>query len=206
MIFKKIVIALLLGTSTFSLSGCFLHILEPVGQQARLDQQDRTNKQINQNNMALNPALIPQEKPTNTAPATSTTKSDLTPPVQLSVDSPAGEPIKIIDIINIKEVFNGGTSPTVTFKQSYYLTEITTYHWNKGNGTPAGTIALQDKNGKTYGPWAATLVSGVDWTAKPSFTIPAGSYTVIDSDPSTWAQNTDTAGQGMTWAMGIPVK
>jgi hypothetical protein len=119
---------------------------------------------------------------------------------------PAGEAKELFRIGNGLAVFNGGASPTVTFDRAYYLTEITTYHWNGGAGTSAGTIALKDASGKNYGPWQAELVNGVYWTARPGETIPSGKYTVIDSDPSTWAQNESDGGLGMTWASGITIK
>jgi hypothetical protein len=30
-------------------------------------------------------------------------------------------------------------------------------------------------------------------------TLPAGTYTVLDSDPATWSQNAETGGQGIIW-------
>lgn len=126
--------------------------------------------------------------------------------VMLFEERPEGEPIEIFKVGNDLAVQNGGVSPTVSLKQPYFLTEITTYHWNAGKGSPAGTIALRAVDGTTYGPWKAALVNGVYWVAKPNVRIPEGSYGVVDSNPSTWAQNADCGGQGMTWASAIPTE
>jgi choice-of-anchor C domain-containing protein len=39
-------------------------------------------------------------------------------------------------------------------------------------------------------------VPNANWIATPNVVIPAGTYTVIDSDPSTWSQNSGSGGQG----------
>lgn len=143
--------------------------------------------------------------------ANESTDAESTPPgddapVALYEEKPPGEPVEIFRVGNDLAVYNGGTSPTVEFSSAHYLTEITTYHWNESKGTPAGTIALKGGDGKTYGPWKAHVVNGVYWVANPNVTVPAGSYSVIDSDPRTWAQNSECGGKGMTWASGIPSK
>lgn len=38
----------------------------------------------------------------------------------------------------------------------------------------------------------------------PDMAIPAGIYTVIDSDPMTWSQNEETEGSGISRGYGIP--
>jgi hypothetical protein len=106
---------------------------------------------------------------------------------------------------------NGPTKPTVfTIDESWQVTEIKTYHWNNGMGMIPGTISLTSDDGITYGPWPATGAEGqggvVDayWIVNPQVTIPAGTYTVIDSDTATWAKNDqDTDGMGMSWGRGI---
>jgi hypothetical protein len=209
---KKIAITLLLCMSAYLLSGCELRLGDPksaetrqneLTEQARIKEAEEKNAEAMRTYQTESASQIQaQEKTTVTTQAV--TGSDTA--VQYSLDRPEGEPVSIINVNTLLAVFGGGTSPTVTFAQSYYLTDILTYHWNDGKGTPAGTIALRDANGKTYGPWTATLESGVYWTAKPSVTIPAGTYTVLDSDPSTWSQNSETGGNGVTTASGIPLK
>ena len=83
------------------------------------------------------------------------------------------------------------------------VTRIMTYHWNNGNGAPAGRIALRSRAGETYGPWQAFGEPGQGgvpsayWVVEPDLLLPAGSYTIVDSNPSTWAQNDASRNAGM---------
>jgi hypothetical protein len=105
---------------------------------------------------------------------------------------------------------NGPTAPTViTLKEKYMLTFISTYHWNGGRGTPRpGTIALRGSDGKIYGPWKTTgamgqgAVPNANWEARPNVVLPPGAYTVIDSDPKTWARNSESGGRGFIVVKG----
>ena len=98
----------------------------------------------------------------------------------------------------------GGTSPEVVHDRVYYVTEVTTYHAGWGpDAPPAGTISMRHEDGTVYGPWQAEVVNGAYWTAHPDLEMPAGTYTLIDSDPSTWAQNSASGGTGMGWAYGV---
>jgi hypothetical protein len=47
---------------------------------------------------------------------------------------------------------------------------------------------------------------GAYWKVEPKMKFPAGAYEIIDSDPSTWAQNEGTNGMGMCWANGYTAK
>jgi len=124
--------------------------------------------------------------------------------------TPPGDPVLIWEVGNIYTVYNGGASPTVTQGSAYFVTSVRTYHWNNGKGAPAGQITLKASDGTVYGPWQATGIPGqggvpnASWEARPQQVIPAGAYTVIDSDPSTWSQNSATNGKGMCSAYGIP--
>jgi hypothetical protein len=89
------------------------------------------------------------------------------------------------------------------------VAKISTYHWNNGIGTSAiGAIALRSESGEIYGPWQAQGEPGQGgvpnayWVAYPNASLPAGTYTVIDSDPGTWAQNAASGRAGMVWAEG----
>lgn len=129
--------------------------------------------------------------------------------IQLKPTKPSQQEEKIFEIGNIGGVYNYPTSPSVfTLDKPYVITQIITYHWNSGQGSTPGTISLSDANRKTYGPWQATGSDGQSgvknayWTVKPNIEFPAGTYTVIDSDPSTWAQNDESDGQGFVVIMG----
>ncbi len=118
---------------------------------------------------------------------------------------------KIFEIGNIGGVDNFPTSPSIiSLNESYFITQIITYHWNSGQGATPGTISLRDSNGRTYGPWQAVGTDGQGgaknayWTVTPNIELPAGNYTVIDSDPETWAQNLESRGQGFVDVYGYP--
>lgn len=97
---------------------------------------------------------------------------------------------------NIGAVANGGKVPAFTFEGPVRLTYVLTYHWNGGRGAPGGTVALLRSDGTLYGAWRVT-VRGPYWEAAPDVVLPAGRYQLIDSDPSTWAQNAESGGFGM---------
>ena len=132
------------------------------------------------------------------------------PPTPTPTPTPTGDPVLMWEVGNVGAVSNGGTSPTVTQGAAYYVTAVRTYHWNNAKGAPAGQITLKASDGTVYGPWQATGTPGqggvpnANWEARPQQVIPAGTYTVIDSDPSTWSQNSGTGGKGMCSAYGIP--
>ena len=115
----------------------------------------------------------------------------------------------IFDNQNILAVYNGGTSPSFTVASATTITKIQTYHWNdaSGNGS-TGTISLRADDGTVYGPWDTVGAEGQGgvpnayWAATPNETIPAGRYTVVDSDPGTWSQNADSGGEGFVIVHG----
>ncbi len=134
--------------------------------------------------------------------------------MSLSVLSPrpaaAQQPEKIFDNGNIYAVQNRPTRPTVvTFDAPTRITLIRTYHWNNARGAPAGTIALRSSSGETFGPWRTVGLPGQGgvpsayWVALPDVIVPAGSYTVIDSHPSSWAHNSASSGTGMVAVEGF---
>jgi len=117
---------------------------------------------------------------------------------------------RIVQVSNYDGVSSGPTAPTVlTFHKNWMITFIQTYHWNGGRGTSRpGTIALRDGSGKVYGPWNASGAPGQGgvpnayWEVRPNFALPPGTYTVIDSDPTTWAQNAASGGRGFIVVRG----
>jgi parallel beta-helix repeat protein len=82
------------------------------------------------------------------------------------------------------------------------ITQVVTYHWNNATGATPGTIGLQQLNGPLFGPYAAVgqlgqnNVANAAWAASPNVTLPPGTYTVVDSDPTTWSFNTGVGGSG----------
>ncbi|MEZ5345083.1 MAG: tetratricopeptide repeat protein [Pyrinomonadaceae bacterium] len=144
--------------------------------------------------------------PVNTQPPV-TTKT----PVQTRPGEKAE--VEIVNIENIGGVANKPTVPTrFTVRGSYMVTFIQTYHWNNGRGTSRpGTIGLRHSSGKLYGPWRASGqpgqggVTNAYWQVRPNTVIPAGTYTVVDSDPVTWSQNTQSGGRGFATVKGYAV-
>ncbi len=102
------------------------------------------------------------------------------------------------------DLYSGPTEDTVfTLSEDTYINGIKTYHvWDDNE---PGTIELRDQDGTVYGPWQAVRAESYTtyyWLAKPEIVLPAGTYTVIDSRPTTWTYNTPSAGQGHTWVYG----
>jgi hypothetical protein len=123
------------------------------------------------------------------------------PPVR---ETQAQEIVKFFDNGNIYAVQNRPRRTTVfTLPAPMRVTRIMTYHWNDGNGAPAGRIALRSRTGETFGPWQAFGEPGQGgvpsayWVVEPDLLLPAGSYTIVDSNPSTWARNDASRNAGM---------
>ena len=113
---------------------------------------------------------------------------------------------------NTSGVYNNPSrATTFTLREPHVITLIMNYHWNNGRGATPGTIALRGSDGRTYGSWRTSGSPGqggvpnANWNAAPNVTLPAGTYTVIDSDPATWAQNGGSQGSGHTRVEGYPV-
>jgi len=126
--------------------------------------------------------------------------------------TPAAKPGTLLDSGNVSSVYNLPTRPTVIrLAQEIVLTSITNYHWNDGRGTPrTGSITLRDAAGRSFGPWPTSGrpgqggVPNAYWSATPNVRLPAGDYTVIDSDPASWSQNSGSGGAGHTRFEGYP--
>lgn len=100
---------------------------------------------------------------------------------------------------------NPSCKPSFTISESQMITYIDTYHWNYGSGTSkGGTISLKKDDGIIYGPWQVETKSGQGgvpnawWIAHPNEIIPTGTYTVEDSDVTTWSQNQGSNGCGFS--------
>jgi hypothetical protein len=121
-----------------------------------------------------------------------------------------GEARELFNSTNIYGVSSGPTSAaTFSISQTHVVTSIMTYHWNDGRGTRAGTIALRDASGRTFGPWRVTGTPGqggvpnAHWTCTPNVTLPPGTYAIVDSEPSTWSHNPQSRGRGMAQVKGF---
>lgn len=118
--------------------------------------------------------------------------------------------VKIFDNGNIYGVNNGPRSATqFTLTNSCVIIRIENYHYFNRGRVP-GTISLIDARGRQYGPWQATGTEGQGgvpnayWEVRPNISLPPGTYTVIDSDPSTWSANAESGYQGFArvWIAG----
>jgi len=104
-------------------------------------------------------------------------------------------------------VDNGAMSPQFQVTTPVLAHSLDTYHWNYGSGTSSpGTLGLRRlEDDKVFGPWPATGWGTIDspnlyWTViLGGLVLDAGTYEVLDSDPSTWSQNTESGGFGMGW-------
>ena len=145
----------------------------------------------------------PAEGTTTTTTTTSTTTT--TAP---ATSEGTGAPV-LFQINSIAAVSNGPTAPSVADLPAARVTAIQTYHWNGGRGATPGTIGLQGADGTVYGPFPTTGSPGQGgvpnayWTATVNLQLPAGRYTVIDSDPGSWAWAPDTAGRGIVTIHGV---
>lgn len=131
------------------------------------------------------------------------------PDVSLSVDTaPEADPASleiVFEVNSLMGVQNGGTPPSFTISRARRIRQILTYHYNDGKGTSGGgTVTLEAADGRTYGPFKANRTSAGQgnvpnayWYADVDFELPAGTYRLVDSDPSTWSQNSETRGVGI---------
>jgi hypothetical protein len=127
------------------------------------------------------------------------------------VPTPVPGPVRVLyDNTNVGGIacLSNPSLPLLISSVSLHITQIYTNHWNYGHGEPPGTISLVNiGTGETYGPWPAAgspgsyNVPNVDWNVQVNQDIPAGSYHVIDSSPSTWSENllSHNAGFAKVW-------
>jgi hypothetical protein len=98
---------------------------------------------------------------------------------------------------------NGAKPTKVKLVRPAHITAIADYHFNNGVAVKPGTIGLMASNGYVFGPYPAKQQAGTwDWIANMSITVPAGTYSVVDSNPSTWSQNSFSGGQGFVRVFG----
>lgn len=120
---------------------------------------------------------------------------------------------EIFTTLSKARVDNGATAPEFTLPLQgpavCTATKILTYHWNYGDGVTPGTIALQGSDGSYYGPYQASGEDGMGGVPNANWVIFVNipivqqvTYTVINSDPETWAQNSETGGVGIAIIWG----
>jgi len=109
-------------------------------------------------------------------------------------------------------VSNDPPNPTVfTIDKPRTITKMGTYHWNDAAGESPGDIWLRDEQGNTYGPWQAEGEPGQGgvpnayWIVylSPALNLPAGTYTIIDSSPSTWSYTYESNDCGLASVIGL---
>ena len=123
--------------------------------------------------------------------------------------APPAQSNSILDSFNGGGVGNSPSQPaTFTVNAAFVVTEIQTYHWNNGQGTAVGRLALRDQGGRVFGPWNAIGTPGQGgvpnafWTVHPGLTLPPGTYTVVDSEPATWSTNAAAGNRGFVKVLG----
>jgi hypothetical protein len=128
--------------------------------------------------------------------------------------APAPQPPGTIDLFNNTNkdgVLNGpkqNAEVLLLVAGTVHVTQLETYHWNGGKGAKPGTLTLKSLSGPVHGPFPATGSSGqagapnVNWVADVNLTLTTGTYQLIDSDPSTWSQNTTSHGVGFAIIRG----
>jgi hypothetical protein len=143
------------------------------------------------------PAPVELSKQVGT-PATSTAAAPA------AAATPTAVPVKVLDSGNVYGITKGAKAPTFTLTKPATIAEITDYHYIDGGGPTPGTIGLKGSDGTMYGPWSTTGLDGQGgvknafWDAKPNAQVPAGTYTVVDSDPGTWSTNSRAKGLGFS--------
>ncbi len=131
------------------------------------------------------------------------------PPIRYAC---TGARLTLFNNSNLFGVSGRGRPPSFsTAGRPYCLRALVTYHWNNGLGKVPGSLGLHVTSGlggagATLGPWKAAGSSGqggepdVNWSASPPAgnapVVIDGTYTCLDSDPASWAQNPASGGHG----------
>ena len=132
----------------------------------------------------------------------------------VDASAPPGPPVELFTNANIDGVTPGATVPAqfTVGPGSVRVVTVLTYHYVLPAGVPStGQVSLTGPDGTVYGPWPTIGLTGqgdianASWQADVDLVLPAGTYTINDSDPATWSANEGTAGVGMYWIMGYPI-
>jgi hypothetical protein len=132
-------------------------------------------------------------------------------PVITPEESPTADPVLLYTNSNTGPVKVGATAPaTFTVESgSVRIVQVVTYHYVEPKGLAStGDVHITGSSGKLYGLWTTDGYAGQDgvknasWVARTDVVLPAGTYTIDDSEPSTWSSNANTGGAGMFWIYG----
>lgn len=128
------------------------------------------------------------------------------PQASRPLEAPAS--VEIFGNFDTRGVGGDGTSPTFITSRAFVLKTIDHYHRRSDGSAGPRTISLQAADGTIFGPWTVEVGPGrghaeTCWRARPNVSLPPGTYTAIDSDPATWAQNRHTGGVGMVEFHGV---
>lgn len=128
-----------------------------------------------------------------------------------TLKQPVMPPKTVLNNGNIYRVYNQPTRDTTfSLDGPALVTYIYTYHWNDGRGMHPGTIALKHEDGTLYGPWQSAgkpgqgNVPNAYWECEPMAALKGGRYTLVDSHPTSWAQNEGTSGAGFARVKVVP--
>lgn len=100
------------------------------------------------------------------------------------------------------------SSTEFVLEEAALVAEVYTWHVpGAKNLSRAGTISIETPEGTVLGPWPAVAISyapgmAVLWRATPNTPLVAGSYTLLDSEPETWFQNTASGNAGFAQLLG----
>ncbi len=143
--------------------------------------------------------VVPQGIGTSTLMAVEGTGGYKTFEVRV-IDDRYGAAATIYDNSNGATINRNPQTPTkFSYPTGFRLTYMRTYH---PSATIAGQLGLRHSDGRVFGPWMATL-EGPFWVIRPNAAIPPGELTVIDSDPASWAWNSQSGG-GFATLSGEP--
>lgn len=129
--------------------------------------------------------------------------------VVMNTKTTAKSPITLYNIFNTNEVKSGPVFPTkIKFNSPTVVTRIITFHYNNGNGAPAGTIMLEGKKKETGGPWQARNAPDSEgnpngkWIVEPNARMEPGTYKIVVSDEKSWSFNAQSGRRGMVIVEG----
>lgn len=125
--------------------------------------------------------------------------------------APGQQDADIAELLNIGNIMGiqPGTTSAGSFTVEAPTLIVAMIHYHYGPETPPGQVGLTSSDGTFYGPWQTKGsegqggVANAYWTAIPYEIVPAGTYTVWDSEPWTWSTNADAGGLGFSVVRGV---